>query len=173
MPPQRRIATGLTATWLALLAAGCGSSGSSPASTPPTIRPASAPLSAAAYRNDLHQVAQEEGAAQHHVQQAFHAHTVTQIRAALATFAADQRHAATRLTALTPPADAVAANTQLARAFTANATAIKALLTKLNAAKTVKQSLSTIQRDQAAQRVGEQIDAALAKLRRLGYTSGT
>jgi hypothetical protein len=175
--PHRRVPTWLAAACLAATVTACSSSGPSgtratPAtSTTPTPTPIV--LSAAAYRQALHQVALEEDAAQHQVQQAFHASAVAQLRAGLTTFAADQHHAAHQLTTLTPPANAVAANSQLAQAFTHNATAIDALLTKLATTKTVKQALTIVQNDHAAQQVGHEIDTALAKLKRLGYTAGS
>jgi hypothetical protein len=170
----RLVATTLTAACLSVVAAGCSSSGSSPSavSTSPSSATPSR-LSAAAYRSALHRVAQEEAAAQSKVQRAFHANGVKQVRTALASFGADQRHVAARVGALAPPADAVAANAQLAKAFHDNAAAIASLLTKLAPAKTVKQALTIIQSDQAAQRVGHEIDTALAMLKKLGYTSGS
>jgi hypothetical protein len=118
-------------------------------------------------------VAQDESAAQHRVQAAFHAHTVPQVHAALATFAADQRHVAARLSALTPPADAVAANRQLAHAFDDNAAAVRSVLRKISGVSSVRQALGVIQSDKRAQRVGQEIDAALGKLKKLGYTPGS
>jgi hypothetical protein len=173
--PSRRVLAGLATACLAVVTAGCGSSGSSTAgaTVQPTPTPTTSPLTATAYRLHLHQVAQEENAAQHRVEQAFHAHSVAQVRADLTTFAADQRQAAQQLAALTPPADASAANADLAQAFNDNAGAIQTLLTRLPGAKTVKQALAMVQRDQAAQRVGQEIDSALAKLKKLGYTSGS
>ena len=130
-------------------------------------------MSAAAYRNALHQVATEESTAQHRVQRAFHARTADQVRSALTAFAADQRRVAQQLTALTPPSNAATANAQLARAFNDNATALESLLTKLRGAKTAKQALRVVQNDRQAQQVGGEIDSALNKLKRLGYTSGS
>jgi hypothetical protein len=130
-------------------------------------------MSAAAYRTALRKVAAEENAAQHKVQGAFHAHTVSQLRSALSAFAADQRHAAQVLGALTPPADATSANAQLATAFRDNADAISTMNTTLASAKTVKQALHMVQNDHAAQQVGHEIDAALTKLKKLSYTTGS
>jgi len=168
----RTLAGGLTAASLVVLTAACGSSGSSPSGTP-ISRTTSPPLGAAAYRSALHQVAMEENAAQHQVQRAFHAHTVAEVRATLTAFAADQREAAQRVAAITPPANASTANAQLAHAFSDNAVAIDALLTRLGAATTVKQALHAIQNDRQAQQVGHEIDSALSKLHKLGYTSGS
>jgi hypothetical protein len=159
----RRIATGLATGCLAVLVAGCGSSGSSPAS----------PLSGAAYRSALHQVAHEEGAAQNRVQAAFHARTVAQLRKTFAAFAADQRRVAARLGALTPPRDAAAANAELAKAFGDNAAAMQQLVSEISSTKTVHKALHIVQADKAAQRVGAEIDTALDKLKKLGYTTGS
>jgi hypothetical protein len=178
--PHRRVPAWLAAAGLvtAVLSA-CASSGSTGSGSTPAVTALSTgtatgtALTAVAYRQALHQVAREENRAQHGVARAFQAHTVAQIRAALTTFAADQRDAAHRLTAITPPANAVNANTQLARAFGDNATTIDTLLTKLANATSVKQAIAIIQSDQTAQQIGHEIDTALAKLKRLGYTSGS
>lgn len=170
---SRRVSTGLAVGCLAALAAGCSSSGSSSAATSVSTSPKPDPMSAAAYRSALHQVAQEENTAQRQVQQAFTAHTVARLRAAFATFAADQRHASAQLAALAPPANAVTANAQLAHAFSDNAAAIGHLLTTLAPAKTVKQALAIVQNDRAGQQSGQEIDTALGALKKLGYTSGS
>jgi hypothetical protein len=168
----RRLATGL-AVVPALIASACSST-SSPTAPPPHVGGATpASVSAAAYRTALHRVALEENAAQHKVQAAFHARTVSQVRTALATFSVDQRHAAQQIAAVSPPANAVTANAELARAFNDNAVAINAILKRIARAKNVKQALGIVQNDQQAQRVGHEIDTALNKLRKLGYTSGS
>jgi hypothetical protein len=179
--PHPRVPARIAAASLAIaVLSACSSSsstdtGSTPTATPPpsTGQATGSALTPAAYRQALQRIAREENRAQHHVAQAFHARTVAQIRAALTLFAGDQRHAAHRLTAFTPPANAVAANSHLARAFNDNATAIATLLTKLANAKNVKNATAIIQSDQAAQQVGREIDTALAKLKRLGYTTGS
>src|SRR4051812_23083687 len=101
--PSRRVLAGLASTCLAVITAACGSSGSSTASTGPQPTSTLSPLAAGDYRQQLHQVAQEEDAAQHRVGLAFHARTVARVRADLTAFASDQHHAAQQLTALTPP----------------------------------------------------------------------
>src|SRR5438270_7900840 len=104
--PSRRLATVLAACCFALITVGCGASGSSPTASATGASPTQTPLSAAAYRSALHKVAQQEDAAQNKVEQAFHARTVPQVRAALTIFATDQRQAAAQLAALTAPAEA-------------------------------------------------------------------
>ena len=172
MTAVRRLAAASSTAVTVLLAVGCASSGSA-SSAPSAATPTPTALTAAGYRAALHQVAQEEAAAQQQVQSAFHAHSVAQVRRALAAFAADQRRAASRVGDLRPPSNAVAANDELAHAFSDNARAVASLVTKLAGTKTVKQALGTIQRDRSAQRVGREIDAALTKLKKLGYTSGS
>lgn len=130
-------------------------------------------MSAAAYRTTLHQIASDEAIAQHKVQRAFTAHTVTQVRSALQGFAADQRQVAGQLNALTPPADAADANAALAKAFADNSAAVGQALQRASSAMTAKQALAVIQRDRSAQKAGHEIDAALAMLKKLGYTSGS
>lgn len=169
---RRLVATGIVAGSLALVA-GCSSSGSSGTPTPTSSSHAPTPLSAAAYRQALHGIAQEETQAQARVGAALHATTVGDLANGLITFAADQGHVAAQLRGLTPPADAAAANAQLARAFDANASVTEALVARLVKAKTVAQAQRMIKNDKTARRAGTKIDAALKKLKELGYTSGS
>jgi hypothetical protein len=169
---RRLLITSAIATGSIAVITGCSSSGSAPASTgaPPA---ASRPLSTPAYKLQLHAVAVQESQAQQSVQAAFRAKSVAKIRTLLSTFATDQSSAAQRLEGLTPPPNAAVANAQLAKAFNDNAAAIQTLIAKLAHAKTPKQALQIVQGDKAAQRVGGEIDAALNKLKKLGYTTGS
>lgn len=130
-------------------------------------------MSAAAYRGALHQIATEEATAQHKVQRAFSARTATQVRSALRGFASDQHKVSAELTALIPPPNAASANAALARAFSDNSQATTEALRRTSSATSAKQALAIIQRDRAAQKAGREIDAALARLKKLGYTSGS
>jgi hypothetical protein len=173
---KRHLVATVTAVALATLSAGCSGSSTPPSSASTAGSPiATAPnrLSATSYRAALHQVARKESAAQHKVQAAFSAHTVGDIRSALASFASDQRQVAARLQALHPPADAITANAQLASAFSENAMALQKLLTQLAGVSSVKRALSIVQNDKGGQSTGQRIDAALSALHKLGYTAGS
>lgn len=159
-----RIAAALAVTSAAVVA-GCGSS-SSGGNPPPR-------MSAAAYKQTLHQVSQAETTAQNRLAGVFHAKTVLKLRAGLTRFETDQASVAAQLGTLRPPANATAANAALAQAFADNANAIHTLLPKLDHAKSVKQALAIIQHDKAGQRTGQEIDTAIKRLQQLRYTSGS
>lgn len=154
------------------LPAACSSSGGStgPQSSPPGSPPR---LSTAAYKHELKQIAQEESRAQHAVQAAFHAKTATAVRDALSAFADDQQQVSDELSSVVPPANAQSANAALAHAFADNATATRAVVRQLAGATTAKAALDIIQGATGAQRSGREIDAALGRLRKLGYTAGS
>jgi hypothetical protein len=130
-------------------------------------------MSVTAYKQALQHVSIEEAQAQQAVNQGLHAKSVLKLRAALTKFAADQTTVAAQLGTLHPPANAVAANAALANAFVENANGLHELLGRIDHAKTVKQAMAIIQSDKSAQKSGQDIDAALKKLRLLGYTSGS
>jgi hypothetical protein len=131
------------------------------------------PLSAAAYRRVLARIGSEEDRAQHNVQLALRAHTAAEVRSALAAFAADQQHVAAALRSTVPPPDARAANAALAHAFADNAAAVRQVAARIAHAASAKAALQVIQGASTAQRAGHEIDAALGRLRKLGYTSGS
>lgn len=156
--------------------AACSSNGTpgSPGVTTPLSSPSgSAPLSAAAYTRLLKQIAAEESRAQHAVQAAFHARTAAQVRSALTAFARDQQQVADELNSTVPPPNAQAANSALAHAFADNAAATRHVAQQTARAATAKAALRIIQGATNAQRSGREIDAALARLRKLGYTAGS
>jgi hypothetical protein len=130
-------------------------------------------LTAAQYRQQLHSISQDESRAQATVQKAFHAKTVTQVTDALRIFATDQQTVAAKLGELEPPADAQSANTALAHAFADDARAVRGVLARLGSARTPKQALAVIGGAKDAQKSGQEIDSALKKLVKLGYTKGS
>jgi hypothetical protein len=157
-----------------LLISACSSSSNGAPSGPGTTgTTSSSRLSPAAYKQDLKKIARQESRAQHTVQSAFHAKTAAAVRQTLGAFADDQQRVSGELTALVPPADAQAANAALARAFADNAAATRAVVHRMAHAMTVKAALHIIQTATQAQRSGHEIDAALGRLRKLGYTAGS
>ena len=174
--PRTRIACAAAAALIGLSLAGCSSSGGpAPGSTSPqSSGPAtSQPLSRAAYKRLLADIAREEGRAQKAAQSALSAGSVAELRRGLLTFAADQNRVARRLSSITPPADAQQANTALAKAFAANATATRGFAGKLAGVSSMTLARKMISTASAARKSGQAIDAALAQLKRLGYTKGS
>jgi hypothetical protein len=151
---------------LGLVAVSACSSSGSPAAAP-TINPVTA------YKLALQRIASEESVAQHKVAAGFHSKTVPELQHALFVFETDQTTAAAEIAALAPPANALAANVALSKAFANSAAAVRSLIRRIEHSKTVKHAFFIIQSDRAAQEVGRQIDAALKRLQYLGYTTGS
>lgn len=168
---HRFVTSVLLAGAFASLAA-CSSSGS-PAG--PATKPSAAPsaLSAAAYTHELKTIAAAENRAQHAVQGAFHAKTAAAVRQALSAFADDQQRVSDELSAVVAPANARAANSALAHAFADNAAATRQVVQQMSGAKTAQAALHIIQTASGAQQSGHEIDAALSRLRKLGYAAGS
>jgi hypothetical protein len=61
----------------------------------------------------------------------------------------------------------------LAAALTANAKATRSVANQVATAKTARQALAIIGKAKAAQKTGQAIDSAIAKLKQLGYTQGS
>jgi len=144
--------------------AACGSDGSS--SGPSR-------LTATQYKQRLRAVSHREDRAHAALERAFRAKSATEIRRILSAFAADQQTVGAQLAALTPPQNAKTANAQLAGGFRATAAAIRRLMPRLAKAKTPKAEISLMMSAQGPQRAGHQVDAALTRLKKLGYTKGS
>jgi len=155
----------------AMLVAGCGSSGGS--KTGATSAKSSSPMSRAQYAQRLHAVAAQEAAAQLSVRKAAGATSVAQLRKTLSGFVGQQKAIAQELGALRPPADAVAANQLLAKGFGDNAAATAQALASIKNAASPKTALATLGRSRAGQSSGQEIDDALGRLKKLGYTKGS
>lgn len=147
---------------LMLGAAGCGSSGH-----------ASGPqLTKAQYQAKLTQIGKEAGKAQSAISKAAEsAKSVSDVQAAVRRYADAGDHFASELEALNPPSDAAAANAALARGEHDNADETRAILGKLSAFKTAHAALAYLG-TLKPRKGGQEIDAALAKLRDLGYSTG-
>jgi hypothetical protein len=172
----RRVRTSCVAAaaLIGVALSGCSSSGGTASDTNTTGSTSSQPMSRAAYKNLLSQIASEEGRAQKTAQSALGASSVSELRKGLLAFAADQDRVSHRLSSITPPADAQQANSALADAFAANATATRALASKLADVPNMTLAKSLLSAaGAAAQQSGKAIDAALSKLKQLGYTKGS
>jgi hypothetical protein len=151
---------GLVAACLAVVAA-CSSTGSSPstAASPDTK----------AYSQALQRIASEESTAQHKAAAAFHSKSVKGLQDALRIFESRQAGLAAQIATLTPPAEAVGANTELSQAFADSATAIHSLVRRIADSANVTSAFFVIQSDRDVQQAGEAIGRALDHLTQLGY----
>lgn len=130
-------------------------------------------LSPTAYRGQLATIAKQADHAQTEAEQALRAKTVAQIHSRLNAFAASDNRLADEITALKPPADAEQANTALAKAEHDMAHTIRSLLPRLAQATSAKAAIGLIQNDRQATQAGDELDTALSRLKKLGYTRGT
>jgi len=129
--------------------------------------------SAGAYRAKLATIATEADKAQHNVEQALQARTVATIHARLSAFAAADERLGDQIDALKPPTDAEQANTALANAEHDMADTVRSLLPRIAQARTAKAALTLLQNDKQAAKTGQELDAALSQLKKLGYTKGS
>jgi hypothetical protein len=143
---------------LAGLVAGCG---------------ATSRLSREAYEARLATIAKEADAAQHRVELGLRAKSVEELHARLAAFAQADQKLGDEVAALKPPTAAQQANVALAQAEHDMAAAVRASLPTVARAKTPKQALQTMQSNAGAAKAGQELDAALSRLHKLGYTHGS
>ena len=162
----RRLAALLTAGIACLMLVACGSSndGSSTATTQ---------LTPQQYKRFLRQLAHREDQAHRSLEQSLHGKGLTQLKHALIAYAKDQESVANELSSVKPPQNAQAAHAQLEKASRDTAAAIYAVIPKVAAAKSVQAALQEIQHAKGAQRAGQETDAALAQLQKLGYTKAS
>jgi hypothetical protein len=142
----------------------CGSSDSSTTTTP---------MTAQQYTQFLKGLSQEEDQAHKALDQALQAKTVSEIHQGVQAFAADQTDAADKVSKVTPPANAQAANDQLEKAFRDISASITAVLPQLESAGSAQQAIQVIQQAKGPQQTGQELDAALSQLKKLGYTQGS
>jgi hypothetical protein len=128
-------------------------------------------LSAADYKNQLAAFGRQDDKVHAKVDNLPHSKTVADMKAGLAAFAAGERRLGTEVAALNPPKNAETANAALAKGFTDTATEMKQVLAALGSASSPKQALGVIGRFGPKMNGGKELDAALAKLNKLGYAN--
>ena len=143
---------------LVCVAAGCGGSSR---------------LSASAYRTRIATLSHEADAAQGRVEKGLNAKSVARIRSLLTAFASDSDRLGDEVAALKPPKDAAAANAELARGEHDTATATRTAVAQLAKFKTPAAALQYLQHSLGNAKGAHELDDAIAKLKKLGYTSGS
>jgi hypothetical protein len=130
-------------------------------------------LSASQYRAQLTKIKQQAADAQSNVAQGLQARTVSELQSRLDVFAAATRRIGDEVAKLKAPENAEAANTELAQGLheTAHAThAASAAVAKL---KSPQEAISYLQHSAANQKGAHDVNDALTKLKKLGYTTGS
>jgi hypothetical protein len=148
----------------AFAVAGCGG-GSSGGSTQQ--------LSKAQYKAKLAAISKEVDSAHGDLSSgAKKAVTVSDVQAVLNRYAATEQRIGDEISNLNPPANATAANTQLAKGWHDDSAEIKAIVPKLAKLKSAAEAFAYLQSLPHTKGGAEQ-DAAIQKLQKLGYTSGS
>jgi hypothetical protein len=151
-----------------LLLAACGGSGGSSSTQQKQEQ-----LTAAQYRAKLAKVKVEAAGAQAHVGEGLQSTTVTDLKQKVDAFATATQRIGDEIAALNPPANAAAANTELAQGFHDIATATRAASAKVAAMKTAQAGISYLEHARGPVKGGHEVDQALTKLKNLGYTTGS
>jgi hypothetical protein len=127
-------------------------------------------LSPAAYTAKLAALGKREDRVHADVEKAFKAKTVAEISTVIATFGAAEKRLGDDVFKIEPPADAEAANKQLADGAHQLADEISATVDSLSNATTAKQALAQVDEQLGDAAGAKKLDAALAALKKLGYT---
>jgi hypothetical protein len=147
---------------LAFAVAGCGGGGGS-----------SAQLSKAQYKSKLAVIAKEVDKAHGDLSTgAKQATTVADVQSLLNRYATTEQKIGDEISNLNPPANAKAANAQLASGWHDDSAEIKTLVPKLAKLKSAAEAFAFLQSIPHTKGGTEQ-DAAIQKLQKLGYTSGS
>jgi hypothetical protein len=141
------------AVMVVLLVSACGGSGR---------------LSASEYRAHLETVGKESDVAQHAVEKGFQATSVPRLVKVLTVFGAAQKRIGDEVAALKPPKDAEAANTELANGLHDTGSEVQAFLPKIKKMSSAKAAVAYLSKTPTT-KGGQEIDHALAQLKKLGY----
>jgi len=133
----------------------------------------SAQLSKAQYKAKLAAIAKKVDTAHsdlsHGAKQAV---TVSDVQSVLNRYSATEQRIGDEISSLNPPANAAAANTELAKGWHDDSAEIKGLIPKLAKLKSAAEAFAFLQSIPHTKGGTEQ-DAAIQKLQKLGYTSGS
>jgi hypothetical protein len=169
---RRRILAGLALAFVCALAPSCGGGGGAGASKTTTTTVTR--LSPSAYRTRLAALGQTANGVYAHAEKALRAKSVAEIENDLRAFANGQDRLGDQVGALNPPANAQAANAELARGEHDTATETRALLPKLANFRRPKAALAFLNKQLSTNaKGGRETDEAIAKLKKLGYTKGS
>jgi hypothetical protein len=164
---SRRIPVSLAAAISCAALVACGSSSNSATTT-------TTPMTAQQYKQFLHSLARREGQAHKSFDPVLmHPTSLAQVQQALRSYANDQQQAAAQVAGITPPANAKSANEQLEKAFKDQGEAIQQVLPQIQSAGSLRAAMVVIQSAKGPQQAGQELDAALAQLRKLGYTAAS
>jgi hypothetical protein len=130
-------------------------------------------LSQDAYRTKLAQIKQEAAAAQASVAKGLQAKTLAELRGRLDAFAESTQRIGDEVAKLEPPANAEAANTELADGLHETARATHEASKQITGLHSPREAISYLEHSPLNKKGARQVDEALARLKQLGYTSGS
>jgi hypothetical protein len=145
-----------------LLLAACGGGGGS-----------SSQLSASEYKAKIANIKREAATAQANVALGLQAQTLIELRDRLDAFASATQHIGDQVAALKPPTNAEAANTELANGLHETARATSAASKAIAGLHTPQEAIAYLQHSLSNAKGAHEVDDALAKLKKLGYTPGS
>jgi hypothetical protein len=154
-----------------LLLAACGGSGGGGGTSGTTS--SGTQLSAAQYRAQLTKIKVEAAGAQAHVGTGLQAKSVGDLKKTVDTFAAATQRIGDEVAALSPPPNAAAANTKLAQGLHDIAAGTRVASAKVATMKTAQEAISYLEHTRSPVKGSKEVAAALAKLKALGYTTGS
>jgi hypothetical protein len=154
-----------------LLLAACGGSGGGGGTSGTTS--SGTQLSAAQYRAHLTKIKVEAASAQAHVGTGLQAKSVDDLKKTVDTFAAATQRIGDEVAALNPPPNADAANTKLAQGLHDIAAGTRVASAKVATMKTAQEAISYLEHTRSPVKGSKEVAAALAKLKTLGYTTGS
>ena len=130
-------------------------------------------LSQDAYRTKLAQVKQEAASAQASVAKGLQAKTLAELRGRLDAFAESTQRIGDEVANLKPPQNAEAANSELADGLHETARATRDASEQITSLHTPREAISYLEHSPLNKKGAHQVDEALARLKQLGYTSGS
>jgi hypothetical protein len=142
-----------------LLLAACGGGGSR--------------LSASEYRTQLAQIKQEAASAQASVAKGLQAKTLAELKGRLDAFADSTQRIGDKVSKLKPPQNAEAANTELAQGLQETARATRDASKQITGLHTPREAISYLEHSSLNEKGAQRVNHALARLKQLGYTSGS
>ena len=152
-----------------LLLTACGSSGGSSTTTTQQGKR----LTQALYRAQVAIFKREATKAQSDVAQGLQAKTVAELKQRIDKFAAETQRLGDKIAALNPPKDAEAANTQLAQGLHDISAGTRDVSSQIANLKSVGTAIAYIEHAKRPKKGGLEVQKAIAKLQKLGYTTDT
>ena len=119
------------------------------------------------------QIKQQAATAETDVALGLKATTLAELRQRLDAFSASTQHIGDEVAKLKPPRNAEAANTELAAGLHETARATRAVNANIAALHTAQEAIAYLEHSPNNAKGAGEVNGALAKLKQLGYTSGS